>query len=105
MLPALRIEWCKARARARRWEEECSLLVEEMRRVLQFWKWEVDGWMGRAEGTGFEDMSPAAVEGRRAYAFRQAAIRMSLIAHCSRAWKDVPTYVLLDMEGGNVESA
>ncbi|KAJ3503382.1 hypothetical protein NLJ89_g8461 [Agrocybe chaxingu] len=33
---ALRIEWCKARARAHRWQEECVLLAEEMRRVYLF---------------------------------------------------------------------
>ncbi|KAK0496158.1 hypothetical protein EDD18DRAFT_1025398, partial [Armillaria luteobubalina] len=30
---ALRIEWCKSRARAQRYQEECELLTEEMRRI------------------------------------------------------------------------
>ncbi|KAL4259471.1 CxC2-like cysteine cluster KDZ transposase-associated domain-containing protein [Pleurotus pulmonarius] len=38
MNEALRIEWCKARARAQRWQEECMLLWEEMRRVIEFHK-------------------------------------------------------------------
>ena len=32
-LLALRVEWCKACARAHRWQEECLLLHEEMRRA------------------------------------------------------------------------
>ncbi|KAF9231029.1 hypothetical protein BU15DRAFT_90993 [Melanogaster broomeanus] len=36
----MRIEWCKARARANRWAEEVELLSEEMRRVLAFLKWQ-----------------------------------------------------------------
>ncbi|KAG2354774.1 hypothetical protein BDR07DRAFT_1545883, partial [Suillus spraguei] len=32
ILLALRIEWCKSRARAMRWVEEVQLLQEEMRR-------------------------------------------------------------------------
>ncbi len=31
---ALRIEWCKLRARMQWWDEECHLLHEEMQRVL-----------------------------------------------------------------------
>ncbi|EMD36395.1 hypothetical protein CERSUDRAFT_18702, partial [Gelatoporia subvermispora B] len=40
----MRIEWCKARARAARFKEECELLEEEMRRVLQFHRWQGDRW-------------------------------------------------------------
>lgn len=97
--PALRIEWCKARARAHRWEEECLLLLEEMRRVLVFWEWEADQWRKRAETVGFEEryMSPANIEGRMAYALRQALIRSNMIAYCRNAWKDVPTYASLTL--------
>ncbi|RDX44815.1 hypothetical protein OH76DRAFT_1328515, partial [Lentinus brumalis] len=41
---SLRVEWCKARARAQRWTEECELLQEEMRRVLQYHEWRADWW-------------------------------------------------------------
>ena len=33
---ALRVKWCKARARASRWSEECKLIEEEMCRVIAF---------------------------------------------------------------------
>ncbi|KDQ23111.1 hypothetical protein PLEOSDRAFT_1017784, partial [Pleurotus ostreatus PC15] len=48
MNEALRIEWCKTRARAQRWQEECVLLGEEMRRVLEFHRWQAKEWETRA---------------------------------------------------------
>ncbi|KAH6916353.1 hypothetical protein BKA70DRAFT_1419261 [Coprinopsis sp. MPI-PUGE-AT-0042] len=44
----MRIEWCKARARAHRWQEECLLVEEEMRRFLAFFDWDRDRWQRRA---------------------------------------------------------
>ncbi|KAF6745177.1 hypothetical protein DFP72DRAFT_769389, partial [Ephemerocybe angulata] len=41
---ALRVEFCRTRARAHRWEEECLLLAEEMRRVTRFWEWDAARW-------------------------------------------------------------
>ncbi|KAF8880833.1 hypothetical protein BD779DRAFT_1758571, partial [Infundibulicybe gibba] len=69
MQEALRIEWCKARARAHRWQEECILLREEMRRVESFFEWQADG-------------------GRRAYALGQAALRKTMSARCTAAWQE-----------------
>ena len=43
-LDAMRIEWCKARARANRWTEEVDLLKEEMRRTEQFLEWHANWW-------------------------------------------------------------
>ncbi|KAG1851559.1 hypothetical protein C8R48DRAFT_750003 [Suillus tomentosus] len=43
----VRIEWCKARARAARWSEEVDLLLEEMRRVLAYLEWEIGAWRSR----------------------------------------------------------
>ena len=45
---ALRIEWCRVRARAMRWSEEVLLLREEMRRVLVFLEWQATWWEKRA---------------------------------------------------------
>ncbi|KAF8869510.1 hypothetical protein BD779DRAFT_1390879, partial [Infundibulicybe gibba] len=41
---ALRIEWCKSRARAMRFTEEVELLTEEMRRVRRFLLWQEGYW-------------------------------------------------------------
>ncbi|EAU92238.2 hypothetical protein CC1G_10124 [Coprinopsis cinerea okayama7 len=44
----LRLEWCKTRARAHRWQEECLLLAEEIRRVEATFRWEGKRWRERA---------------------------------------------------------
>ncbi|KAG1719290.1 hypothetical protein EDB19DRAFT_1898779 [Suillus lakei] len=41
---SLRIEWCKSRARAKRWVEEVQLLREEMRRVAAYLSWHAAWW-------------------------------------------------------------
>lgn len=94
---AIRIEWCKARARAHRWKEEVELLVEEQRRVLQFLHWQEDWWLGKEVALGStNDMSLK--EGLAAYALRQAAIRRDLRIHFTKMWQDTQRYVEL----GNV---
>ncbi|KAH9829181.1 uncharacterized protein C8Q71DRAFT_799831 [Rhodofomes roseus] len=92
---AVRIEWCKARARAMRWDEECDLLYEEMRRVRVFFEWHVNWWMGqiREDWDGTAGRTPAHAEGRRAYAHRQADIRRKLLTYCNVSWRSIPEYV------------
>ncbi|KAF7974583.1 hypothetical protein HWV62_11966, partial [Athelia sp. TMB] len=83
----LRIQWCKARARAHRWSEEVFLLLEEMTRVQLYHTWHANWWeeqsLARASLTSEES------EGFAAYAFRQAAIRIALRDACASAWTDV----------------
>lgn len=81
----MRIEWCKARARALRWSEEVDLLMEEMRRTLEFFQWDALRW---AERMSFQVASAdvASLEGHRAYAHRQATLRKSLVASCRCSW-------------------
>lgn len=74
MNEALRIEWCKARARAQRWQEECILLWEEMRRVVDFHQWQAGIWETRA--------NEAASRGACAYFWRQRDARLMLVARC-----------------------
>ena len=94
VLPVLRIEWCKARARAHRWQEECMLLKEEMRRVLQFFDSEVLQW-NKLAGQDPNENIPESQEGCRAYAYRQASIRLAMREHCVNTWCDVPKTVEL----------
>ncbi|KAG2137460.1 hypothetical protein DEU56DRAFT_945875 [Suillus clintonianus] len=72
---AMRVEWCKARARANRWAEEVELVQEEMRRVLAFFEW----------NAAMEH------EGAVAYALRQAKIRRSMRNDCLFLWDVVPS--------------
>ena len=83
---ALRIEWCKTRARAHRWEEECELLYEEMRRVKEFFRWERNRWISRAIRCKAMNESSEVVEGRAAYAHYQASLRADLVALCEQLW-------------------
>ncbi|SJL15638.1 uncharacterized protein ARMOST_19142 [Armillaria ostoyae] len=52
---ALRMEWCKSRARAQRWQEECDLLIEELRRVQVTFACYAEQWTKRAEFSSLPD--------------------------------------------------
>ena len=98
LLLALRVEWCKARACAHRWQEECLLLNEEMWQVLATFSWQSKKWMGIAQQLEATELSslqtvPALAradvmtesikrEGKISYAYRQAAIRDGMLKHC-----------------------
>ncbi|KAJ8522798.1 hypothetical protein ONZ45_g627 [Pleurotus djamor] len=83
---ALRIEWCKARTRAHRWQEECILLSEEMCRVVAFHTWQAGVWNRRAHQ---EAQSPGAA----AYAWRQESVRLILAQRCKKVWILVEAWV------------
>ncbi|RDX41714.1 hypothetical protein OH76DRAFT_1459063 [Lentinus brumalis] len=80
----LRVEWCKARARAMRWSEEVELLQEEMRRTQEYHNWRASWWQEHV-GRTFQQRAEL-TEGMRAYAHRQAAIRRRMSEYCKRAW-------------------
>jgi hypothetical protein len=80
LLTGLRVEWCKARARAMRWGEEVELLQEEVRRVLCFMRWHADWW--HKKKTIFYDD-----EGLNTYAGRQAQLREDLTACFKKMWE------------------
>ncbi|KAK6972153.1 CxC2 domain-containing protein [Favolaschia claudopus] len=78
----LRIEWTKARARARRWEEEVELLEEEYRRVLISFEHEAAGWEDRAKAI------PVGTA-RLAYALKQAAMYRTLACKVTQSMTEV----------------
>ncbi|OBZ74530.1 hypothetical protein A0H81_05788 [Grifola frondosa] len=88
---SLRVEWCKARARAHRWMEEVDLLEEEMRRVKAFHA-ERSNWWLEQSGTRTSLASDLA-EGVTAYAQRQAVICRSMHDHCDHTWRDVQQWL------------
>ncbi|KAF8432398.1 hypothetical protein L210DRAFT_3413666 [Boletus edulis BED1] len=83
----IRIEWCKARARANRWAEEVELLLEEMRRTIAFFEWEAARW--NTQAAEFSCNDPLVLEGYHAYALRQASLRHALAASCRTSWSDM----------------
>ncbi|KAF9470197.1 hypothetical protein BDN70DRAFT_821646, partial [Pholiota conissans] len=115
---ALRIEWSKARARAHRWQEECLLLAEEMRRILAYFQWRESWWIelskdppmilqGRQaqnSSTILEKILDAehrvTIAGKQSYALRQADIQKQIRENCRGAWIGLDTK-LLSMDGGD----
>ena len=75
----MRVEWCKAVAQAKRFEEEVELIVEEMRRTLLFFKWTVSHWEERGEARVGEPTDGDTAAGIKAYAVRQAALYRRLV--------------------------
>ncbi|KZP27030.1 hypothetical protein FIBSPDRAFT_731485, partial [Athelia psychrophila] len=82
----LRIEWCKARARAMRWSEEVLLLREEMRRVQTFFSWQADWWQQQAHR--IPHLSIEDTEGVAAYAAKQASIRHLMAKRFDKLWRE-----------------
>ncbi|KAF9018828.1 hypothetical protein BDZ89DRAFT_959732 [Hymenopellis radicata] len=84
---ALKIEWCKARARKLRWQEEVELLLEEMRRVVEFHRWSGSCWRARVNARG--NVSPELRQGISAFAREQAARQTDLADGLERKWAAV----------------
>ncbi|KAJ7363735.1 hypothetical protein DFH08DRAFT_798215 [Mycena albidolilacea] len=78
---SVRVEWCKAYARVKRWQEEVLLLQEEMNRCLRTLVWQARVWDGRATAahyTGKLVYSSVHMEGAMAFAARQATMQWKL---------------------------
>jgi len=67
-----------------RWSEEVELLHEEMRRVIQFFRWQVNWW--EEQQYLRSDQVPEVLEGLAAYAAKQASIRRAFEAHFCKLW-------------------
>jgi hypothetical protein len=91
----LRVQWCKSRARAKRFEEEVVLVTEEMKRVIRFFEWQKGDWCAKADREQWKALSDVSFEATRAYALRQVAVRDSLITHFKQLWKDHTAHVEL----------
>lgn len=82
---AIRVEWCKARARRTRWGEEIVFLKEEARRVLRSLRHDEGRWRARAMAV-VSGEDPSVSAGRRAYALKQADHRARLAASFRARW-------------------
>ncbi|KAH8115645.1 hypothetical protein DFH11DRAFT_1507356, partial [Phellopilus nigrolimitatus] len=86
----IRAEWAKAQARSERWEEEITLVVEEMRRTLVYCDWKAAWWRDQAslrnvsEGPvyGHEQV----VSGIHAYAGKQAHTWEAIATSFAEKW-------------------
>ncbi|KAJ7897985.1 hypothetical protein B0H14DRAFT_3080821 [Mycena olivaceomarginata] len=87
---ALRIEWAKAYARARRWKEEVQLLTEEFWRLPISLEFEADLWQERAKAVPVGSRVPGPLaEGLWAYATEQAARECEWAAQWEGKWAAV----------------
>ncbi|KAJ6463641.1 hypothetical protein C8R47DRAFT_992530 [Mycena vitilis] len=82
---ALRVEWCKAYARTRRYTEEVRILREEMRRTVAFGYTASAVWDELARGE-LSNASPELTEGRRAYAAEHADTELQRCAQLTAKW-------------------
>lgn len=107
---ALKIEWCRARARWMRREEEVRLLVEEMRRVRAYGLWKAGWWTDRMtlrvsqqqSTPGMEPLSEEVSEGITAYANEHAAREITRVEQLNAAWDGLSTMAEAVLNGSTV---
>ena len=88
---ALRVEWCKAQERAKRYEEEVELVVEEMRRTLATLELNAREWDGRAASilNHVPTLGPVTANGAAAYAHKQADTQRGLVEVFLNDWYEI----------------
>ncbi|KAJ6448526.1 hypothetical protein C8R45DRAFT_947906 [Mycena sanguinolenta] len=89
MQACLKVEWCKAYTRVKRWWEEVLLLQEEMVRCLLTLEWQAALWDQRAVAAHYCGKIPygeSHLQGAIAFTARQAATRRKLGAGFHRLW-------------------
>ncbi|KAJ3831051.1 hypothetical protein F5878DRAFT_493838, partial [Lentinula raphanica] len=85
----IRVEFCKAYARAKRWEEEVVLIEEEMRRCIVSLEARAQVWDERKnfKGPRAERMDNIQLEGITAYAASQADVYRRLKTRFTTLWQ------------------
>ena len=98
-IKGMRVEWAKARARMRRWNEELLIVQEEMRRAIIYLEWKADWWRERSSLRSHTDAS--VLSGVSGYAHKQAAICSRMAEKFALHWlphlkdkKITPTWAL-----------
>ncbi|KIM60068.1 hypothetical protein SCLCIDRAFT_26859 [Scleroderma citrinum Foug A] len=88
---AIRVEWCKARARTHHWQEEVKLLFEEMQRTLRFLEWHAKWWTERT--SAIVTTNKAVSEGHHAYAEHQAELWHQIGWSFAHMWRDTQRFL------------
>lgn len=78
LVPALRVEYAKSKARVARWSEEVVLVAEEMRRTVAFLDWKSKWWLKQMSQR--TNISADIQSGLEAYAKRQS-MQMNKLAY------------------------
>ncbi|KAJ7818021.1 hypothetical protein B0H13DRAFT_1662239 [Mycena leptocephala] len=82
---ALRVEWCKAYSRVKRYSEDVRHVREEMRQIIDYGKTAAAKWDVLAEEE-LPGSSPELTEGRRAYAAEHADTERRTCALLEKNW-------------------
>jgi len=82
----MRMEWAQCAARADRWEEEVTLLQEEMRRTVQFLEWKSGDWLEKVDARA-GTTTPVVRSGLSAYANKQHAVFHNLAVQFCQRWR------------------
>ncbi|KAJ7437713.1 hypothetical protein FB451DRAFT_1416695 [Mycena latifolia] len=98
---ALRVEWCKAYSRARRYDEDVRHLREEMCRTVASGYSEAHDWEALALEE-LPDASPELTEGRRAYATEHAVTERDMCVMLERNWTPILAKADRYLAGGAV---
>ncbi|KAF8151201.1 hypothetical protein K438DRAFT_1623891 [Mycena galopus ATCC 62051] len=88
LVEALRVEWCKAYARMRRWHEDVVLVEEEMRRTIEYGYWSAGTWATREERRA-RTVEPELQEGLAAYAREQQWREIETCEKLEEKWAGV----------------
>ncbi|TBU36580.1 hypothetical protein BD309DRAFT_906317 [Dichomitus squalens] len=84
---ALRVAWCRARARAAKSTSECESLVAELRRIAAHHAEQVVWWEMQVNRNFIDH--PDYCEGANAYAYREASLFRSMRDQCDVLWRAV----------------
>ncbi|KAF8224645.1 hypothetical protein L208DRAFT_1310114, partial [Tricholoma matsutake] len=93
---ALRLEWCKACARAYCWQEECLLLEEEMQRVQISFQSDIDVWKKRADDAW--SRADGNQHGQAMYVLRQVDVSKMMVEHCVDVWSEAYRLLSSDVD-------
>lgn len=81
---SLQVEWSKSHARKQRWEEEVTIVLEEMRRVIAYHEWKAQWW--RSQVARHPNTDAASLHGVAAYAEKQSHLSEQLARRCAECW-------------------
>ncbi|THU87930.1 hypothetical protein K435DRAFT_866769 [Dendrothele bispora CBS 962.96] len=90
-LAAVRVEYCKSKARLDRSKEEVQLLCEELRRMMEYSLWKAEWWLSRRlGGEGMlsigESVTAELADGLNSYALQQVSIMKNRHDHLDKTW-------------------
>nr|GAT42587.1 predicted protein [Mycena chlorophos] len=103
MEDSLRIEWCRAFARVRRWREKVSILEEEWRRLPFSLQHLADDWGQRARAAADKNDETGLADGKVAYAEKQRELFLELIRRAENTHTEVKKRKKRAMAGGAKE--